>query len=41
MTAQISKVHPPKVNAKGDIYYKIEMITKPFNTYGFTYIMPR
>jgi len=32
MTAQISKVHPAKVNAKGDTYIKVEFITKPFNT---------
>ena len=40
MTAQLSKVHPPKVNAKGDTYFKVEFITKPFNTWGCTYLCP-
>ena len=40
MTAQLSKVHPPKVNAKGDTYFKVEFITKPFNTWGYTYLCP-
>ena len=30
MTAQISKVHSPKVNVKGTTYIKVEFITKPF-----------
>jgi len=40
MTAQISKVHPAKVNANGDTYFKVEFITKPFNTWGYTYVYP-
>ena len=40
MTAQISKVHPPKLNAKGDTYIKVEMITKPDNVWGYTYVCP-
>ena len=41
MTAQISKVHPPKVNPKGDTYIKVELITKPDNVWGYTYVCPQ
>ena len=40
MTAQLSKVHPPKVNAKGDKYIKVEMITQPDKVWGYTYVCP-
>ena len=40
MTAQLSKIHPPKINAKGVTYIKVEFITKPFNTWGYTYLYP-
>jgi len=40
MTGQISKVHAPKVNDKGNTYIKVEIITKPFNEFGYTYICP-
>ena len=40
MTAQISKIHPPKVSKKGGTYIKVEFITKPFNEWGYTYVCP-
>ena len=40
MTAQLSKVHPPKVNAIGVTYIKLELITQPDKVWGYTYICP-
>ena len=40
MTALLSKVHPPKVNAKGDTYIKVELITQPDKVWGYTFICP-
>ena len=40
MTALLSKVHPPKVNAKGDTYIKVELITQPDKVWGITYLCP-
>tara|TARA_Y100001970_G_C14151741_1_gene813095 strand:- start:418 stop:711 length:294 start_codon:yes stop_codon:yes gene_type:complete len=40
MTAQVSKISPPLKSKSGGVYQKIEFITKPFNTYGYTYISP-
>ena len=40
MTALLSKIHPPKVNAKGDTYIKVELITQPDKVWGITYLCP-
>jgi len=40
MTALLSKVHPPKVNAKGDTYIKVELITQPDKVWGYTFVCP-
>ena len=40
MTAMISKISPPLKSKSGGVYQKIEFITKPFNTWGYTYVSP-
>ena len=40
MTALVSKVNPPTQSNSGGVYQKIEFITKPDNTWCYTYASP-
>ena len=40
MTALVSKVNPPQQSNSGGVYQKIEFITKPDNTWCYTYASP-